>query len=964
MPANQLKIGATIKNNPHLLAADELRAIFIARQKELKDILEKIKNTAPNTVPQHLLITGQRGMGKSTLLNRVALEIDENPDFNQEWLALRFPEEQYTVATLSQLWLNVLDSLADSLPEGSAQQLEIDNFLNNFNQAQGEQPLLDFLQQWCDKQQRRLVLLIDSSDLLLDNLSKTGKKTDASASQLWQLRHTLQTQPCFFWLGGSYQSIDANALYQDTFLDFFHHIELRPLSLKEVKDCLRQLAQVFGIGRKLKGKKAIAEMDRIFSEYPARLKTIHQLSGGNLRTTIILFELFSAGGEDEVQSDLKRLLDDISPLYKARMEMLAEQPRKILAHLFEHWAPTSLAQLSKLSALKKTSITPQLKRLELEGLIETTALPNTTRQGYQVSERLFNIWYLMRNAPRRLRLRLNYLVAFMRLWYDTETLCQMAKHQYNKLCTGQFKDLETYSYSRALADALPAQEPLKQQLTIRAVDLVLNDFSEQSRMILDFEGEDKPFITAIDYQNRLKALPSKLKQLPFKLTKKELNHWVELVLGSLSLDINEKEKVATECKTLSKFQFKALKNQAFEDEIIKFSKIFGEENFQQIRKYILSGEFFPDFPNAELFYQQLMLFADNKMLQSQLLSLYCAKHISNLLEEKKKTYRKAIELDPKDATPWNNLANLLKNQLNSPQEAEKAYRKAIELDPKLAQPWNGLANLLADQLNSPQEAEKAYRKAIELDPKWAYPWNGLANLLADQLNSPQEAEKAYRKAIELNPKWATPWHNLAYLLKNQSNSPQEAEKAYRKAIELDPKNANSWNNLGDLLASQLDSPQEAEKAYQKAIELDPEISLTYANFARLLITQNKAPSDIKTLFRQAISQKAVPSFLRLQAQLYLQNLDLAQEALTELAKDAEAGNNMAFFRLKEQCRECYQMGLATALADLMQNSPQAIFLQPFILALQTVAGDDQILLGAPVEIADMARSVIAEIEKV
>ena len=73
--------------------------------------------------------------------------------------------------------------------------------------------------------------------------------------------------------------------------------------------------------------------------------------------------------------------------------------------------------------------------------------------------------------------------------------------------------------------------------------------------------------------------------------------------------------------------------------------------------------------------------------------------------------------------------------------------------------------------------------------------------------------------------------------------------------------------------------------------------------------------------------------------------------------------NSSFFLIKEQCAECYQIGLGVQLADVMLKSDFSAFLQPFILALQSAAGDDKALLAAPVEIADMARDVLLTINE-
>ena len=59
-----------------------------------------------------------------------------------------------------------------------------------------------------------------------------------------------------------------------------------------------------------------------------------------------------------------------------------------------------------------------------------------------------------------------------------------------------------------------------------------------------------------------------------------------------------------------------------------------------------------------------------------------------------KMYRKAIELDPSDATAHFNLGFRLKTVHKDYDGAEKMYRKAIELDPSHAMAHNNLGLLL------------------------------------------------------------------------------------------------------------------------------------------------------------------------------------------------------------------------------------------------------------------------------
>ena len=101
--------------NPALWSRDEVRTYYIARHNLLARFLDDFRREKPGTRPQHRLILGQRGMGKSTLLRRLAIGVEDDAELAAQWLPLTFPEEQYNVATLADFWLNCLDALGDFL---------------------------------------------------------------------------------------------------------------------------------------------------------------------------------------------------------------------------------------------------------------------------------------------------------------------------------------------------------------------------------------------------------------------------------------------------------------------------------------------------------------------------------------------------------------------------------------------------------------------------------------------------------------------------------------------------------------------------------------------------------------------------------------------------------------------------------------------------------------------------------
>ncbi len=898
---------AISKYNPHLWSAEQLRAIFVARQNELADLLRTLKTTPPDTIGQHALLVGARGMGKSTLMQRLALAVDDDPELKAHWLALRFPEEQYTVSTLGQFWANVLDSLIDALELRGLPTLALDAKVQGIASlplAEQAAASLAVINQVADEHGLRLLLLVDNTDLLLHNIG---------AAAHWALREILQANPRLLWVGGSYQSLEVDSNYHDAFLDFFRVIELRPLRLAEMQQALLALAETFG------GSAAREAMQKQLKAHPERLPTLRQLSGGNPRTTVMLYELFANGQKGDVRSDLESLLDAMTPLYKARMDALADLPRKLLAHILEHWAPIALGQLADASQVVKGSISPQLLRLEREGLIEKTALHGTTRSGYQVAERFFNIWYLMRFSPRRQRARLAWLVEFMRLWFSQDELCGLARQRMGEVCAAR-RSAHDWDYDRALADALPPEARERHALRWALLKQVQESRS-QLKEIFELDGEDRDFKGAADYLQRLAVLPEKLRQCPHLHSEAEKQAWVEAVLGSISFSLEEKERVAQTAANLSLSQFDEL-GKVFSGEMKQCASLVGSAEAQVLRAAVLERNFFPDMPDSHLAYEQ----------------------IRSCFSQYPAALRFACDLFYEKAhrDEWCLRAQVLA-QTAQPLDAELIFRQA----------W-----LLHERLGRYEEAEAAYRQAIMLDEKSAYPWNNLGNLLQYYLGRYEEAEVAYRQAITLDERYASPWNGLGVLLQYHLGRYEEAKAAYRQAITLDEKDAYPWNNLGKLLQVHLGCYEEAEAAYRQAISLDDKPAYAKANLARLLWQQGQQ-QEAELLYRElANSAHTNEQHLLLQAHLFLDNRQLALDALLALSSAAQQGKENAFYRLKEQVWECHELGLGLRLADWMAASELAVFLLPFIQALYQLGGAIEKLQDLPLETQQMADEIV------
>ena len=93
------------------------------------------------------------------------------------------------------------------------------------------------------------------------------------------------------------------------------------------------------------------------------------------------------------------------------------------------------------------------------------------------------------------------------------------------------------------------------------------------------------------------------------------------------------------------------------------------------------------------------------------------------------SYKKAIELDPKNAPAHSNLGVALRAK-GDLAGAIASYKKAIELSPKNAPAHTNLGVALSDK-GDPDGASACYKKAIELDPKLAQAHSNLGAILCD-----------------------------------------------------------------------------------------------------------------------------------------------------------------------------------------------------------------------------------------
>ena len=860
MEPRSFPFGAVPIYNPQSLTKGEALAQFHARQATFRSLTNLLRDERPS----HVLIIGTRGMGKTTLLQRLRYGVEDDPELNSRYLVLAFPEEQYNVNRLHHFLLNTVDALADTMERLKNERMvrHVEAYVNVVGKRtpeEIEEQVPQFLAEISQQMQRSILLLVDNADRLFETIEDR---------QQWQLRELLSSRRDLTFFGATTQASEGIYGAQRAFFEFFKIHRLVPLTLGEVRDLLLRLSESVEEeeGDKGNAKRRVAEW---LDADAARLRTLVQLTGGNPRTTVLLFNLVLDGLAGGAREYLEQLLDQVTPNYKGRVDELPAQAQQVLDAVALRWDPVTAMEVGEDTGLETSVVSTQLTRLVRQGVLEKADPGDSKKALYQVAERFFNIWYLMR-ASRRVRAKLRWFVEFLRVFFDSEELEQMAWERikrYQGTWRGHPEEIET-AFAYVLASGA-GRDRLEDYLRLKCADM-----EEIWRPYLDLiecpvadgkrEGDGSAKLRSEIERDSQIDREAKLREA-IEADPENASNWRKLGRFLARRRDNALEAEAAYQRAIALDPKVAGLWNDLGDLLAKTPDRNMEAETAYRNAIMLDPQvamFWTDLGNiltktpersseAEAAYRKAIELDPTVAIAWNHLGITLAKAGRNI--EAEVALRKSIELNPKAIVPWTLLGMTLSS--NTPDrraEAEAAYRKAIELDPTVAVIWHGLAQVLVKTPERLVEAEAAFRKAIQLYPVSAMSWNNLGDLLAKTPERRVEAEAAYRKAIELDPRFAGFWRDLGDLLAKVPERAAEAEAAYRKAIELDPHFAGFWSDLGDLLAKVPERAAEAEAAYRKAIELDPRFAGFWSDLGDLLAKVPERAAEAEAAYRMAI----------------------------------------------------------------------------------------------------------------
>ena len=385
------------KYNPGFLTDDEMVESFCVRTTEFELLVEVLRECTGSSNP-HQIVIGPRGSGKTSLLLRVAAEVRRDAELSSRFFPIVFAEESYEVATAGEFWLECLAHVAAQAPRQEGDP-DLHGTVGELRAIRDDRMLADrclgALLDFADRQDKRLVLLVENLNMLFSDM------TDSDAG--WRLRKVLQTEPRLVVFASATSRFDEIDHPDHALYDLFRVRTLHPLDT----------GQCAVLWESVSGRRPA----------PETVRSLEILTGGSPRLIAIVARFGAGLSFRELMVNLLDLVDDHTEYFKGHIESLPAQERRVYLALATLWKPATTREIADQTRLDTSTCSAQLARLGERGVVQVAG-GSARRKQYYLTERLYNVYYLLRRrrGPDRL---VEALIHFMESYYSPPELIEI-----------------------------------------------------------------------------------------------------------------------------------------------------------------------------------------------------------------------------------------------------------------------------------------------------------------------------------------------------------------------------------------------------------------------------------------------------------------------------------------------------------------------------------------------------------
>ena len=372
MVANQSGINTILSFGVKSVNPEILEKLLIGRQKAADYLYDAAKSIAEDGINQHILVIGQRGMGKTHLLRVLFHRIQPLINDNKVVVAY-FSEEEYGIANYFDFLVRILNSFVKWYDEerdkikSKIAELQNTPFSSQISKAE------EIIEEFCAG--KPLLILAENFSDILAALSPGNEQG--------RLRSWLHTSDRISIIATSQALSNDFDKESRPFFGFFTNYYLKNLTFPESLEFLIEISI-------LDNRADVTD----FLKHKGRpqIKALYDLVKGNHRLLVTFYEFLKTDTLAKLSTHFIKTINDLKPYYESFIRYLPPQQQKILRYIALSRKPQNGVDICKNCFIEQRTFSKQISELTRKGLIEAITDPTDKRNKlYDINEPLLRI---------------------------------------------------------------------------------------------------------------------------------------------------------------------------------------------------------------------------------------------------------------------------------------------------------------------------------------------------------------------------------------------------------------------------------------------------------------------------------------------------------------------------------------------------------------------------------------------
>ncbi|MCK5018501.1 MAG: tetratricopeptide repeat protein [Candidatus Peribacteraceae bacterium] len=360
------------------LEDDELENLFTDREETIETLMHSINLFVKKGERRHVLIVGDRGVGKSTVMMKIKKDINEKwhdkiiPLFYMDWDFSHYGDIGDVLLEAAR----GINKKIDLPMEMESNLFSIESKISHAESIFNQVPV-----------NKKIILVIENFDtyLKMDNRNKHERE---------KLRTFVENHENILLIGTSVQYPKKQlSSYNHPFFGFFETIiPLEPFDEDYFIQQVEKLAKYYD-------KTELLEKNKLKKNYVRKLKSIHNITSGFPRLGVCLFDTFITDDPVEMYEIFDSILDTLTPYFEGIRDRMSDKEKLAYRLIVDTTMPCIVHGTFSISSLTETgNIDPDLMRSLLSKLNKKGFIKVVSRKKrkkiYRVSNPMFSVWFM------------------------------------------------------------------------------------------------------------------------------------------------------------------------------------------------------------------------------------------------------------------------------------------------------------------------------------------------------------------------------------------------------------------------------------------------------------------------------------------------------------------------------------------------------------------------------------------